>query len=62
MKIERIKCYDRKGAKRKAPWAARIQKIDGGFLAFESLEDYSNFEGASSQGIARGKLDPSPKN
>ncbi|MCK9597881.1 MAG: hypothetical protein M0R06_02500 [Sphaerochaeta sp.] len=27
-------------AKKLAPWAAKIVRVDGGFLAFESPDDY----------------------
>ncbi len=27
-------------AEGKCPWAARITKVEGGYMAFESLDDY----------------------
>lgn len=35
-----IECKSRSTAKRRAPWAAVITKVDGGFMAFESVSDY----------------------
>jgi hypothetical protein len=34
----RLKTYN--GAKRRAPWAAVIARIYGGFIAFESVDDF----------------------
>ncbi len=39
MKKEFIQVKSRKTAKRRAPWAARIVKAEGGYWAFESIED-----------------------
>lgn len=30
----------RKEAEKKAPWAAKIVKVEGGYMAFESINDY----------------------
>ena len=35
-----LKCKSRKTARKYAPWAAIIAKAEGGFWAFESIEDY----------------------
>jgi hypothetical protein len=32
-----------KEAKKQAPWAAKIIKVDGGYIAFESMDDYKTF-------------------
>ena len=33
-------------AKRRAPWAAIIARVEGGFIAFESINDYRNWRRA----------------
>lgn len=40
MRKELIKADSRYAAKKLAPWAAVIAKVEGGFLAFESVTDY----------------------
>jgi len=40
MKKEFIECKTRKTAVSRAPWAAKIVKVEGGYMAFESAEDY----------------------
>jgi len=35
-----IECACRKTASRRAPWAAKITKVDGGFRAFEYVSDF----------------------
>jgi hypothetical protein len=40
MKKEFIECKSRSTAKRRAPWACKIVKVEGGFMAFESWEDF----------------------
>lgn len=40
MRREMIHCKSRSTAKRRAPWAAVIMKVEGGFIAFESVADY----------------------
>lgn len=40
MRTEFIECKSRSTAKRHCPWAAKIVKVQGGFVAFESLMDY----------------------
>jgi hypothetical protein len=39
MRIEFIECACRKTAQRRAPWAVRISKVEGGYMAFESVAD-----------------------
>jgi hypothetical protein len=39
----RLKTYN--GAKRRAPWAAVIARIYGGFIAFESVDDFIIWKG-----------------
>lgn len=34
-----IECKDRRTAVRRAPWAAVIIKVDGGYVAFLSAQD-----------------------
>jgi hypothetical protein len=31
-------------AKKQAPWAAKIIKVDGGYIAFESVADHKVFK------------------
>ena len=38
-----LKRYD--AAKRRAPWAAIIVKCQGGFIAFESMQDFKIWKG-----------------
>ena len=40
MRKEFIECKTRSTAVRRAPWAAKIVKVDGGYMAFESEADY----------------------
>lgn len=35
-----IEVESRKEAKNEAPWASKIAKVVGGYMAFESVEDY----------------------
>lgn len=39
----RVKSYNT--AKNRVQWARRIATVDGGFLAFESVEDYLSWKG-----------------
>jgi len=34
-----VQCLSRRTAQRRAPWAARIVKVCGGFMCFESQTD-----------------------
>lgn len=44
MKKQFVECADRKTAWEKCPWAAKIVKVEGGFMAFESLTDYRTWK------------------
>lgn len=39
MRAQFIECKSRETAKRRAPWAAVIIKVDGGYKAYESRAD-----------------------
>ena len=43
MKIESINALTAKQARLLAPWAAKVAKVDGGYLAFESVADYQTW-------------------
>jgi hypothetical protein len=38
-----IEAKSKKDAQKKAPWAAKIVKVEGGYHAFESIVDYTNW-------------------
>jgi hypothetical protein len=38
-----IECKSRNTAVRRAPWASKVIKVTGGYLAFESVDDYRNW-------------------
>lgn len=40
MRQEFIQCKSRKTAYNRAPWASICMKVVGGFIAFESWQDY----------------------
>lgn len=40
MRQQFIECVSRNTAKRRCPWAAKIVRVDGGWLAFESVDDW----------------------
>jgi hypothetical protein len=40
MRKEFIECKTRKTAIKRAPWAAIYRKVEGGYMAFESLADF----------------------
>ena len=40
MRTEFLAAVTRRTAVRRCPWACKIAKVDGGYLAFESLADY----------------------
>lgn len=44
MRQEMIECKTRETAKRRAPWAAKIVKVEGGYMAFESVNDYETWK------------------
>lgn len=33
----------RQAAQKAAPWAVKIVKVDGGYIAFESIQDYATW-------------------
>jgi len=43
MRISFITCKDRRTALRRAPWACKIVKVEGGYMAFESITDYDTW-------------------
>lgn len=43
MRTEFVECRSRSTAKRRCPWSAVIAKVEGGFMAFESVEDYKTW-------------------
>jgi hypothetical protein len=34
-------CRDSKEARRRAPWAAFVRRVDGGYMAFPTVDDYA---------------------
>jgi len=40
MRTQMIDCKSRSTAKRLAPWAAVLARVAGGYMAFESINDY----------------------
>ena len=40
MRRQFLQVVDRRTAWRHAPWASRITKVEGGFMAFESIADF----------------------
>lgn len=45
MQREFIECRSRSTAKRRAPWAATIIGVSGGFLAFQDRKDARTWRG-----------------
>ena len=45
MRKEFIECKSRAQAERLAPWAAEILKVEGGYMAFESIADAEIWRG-----------------
>jgi hypothetical protein len=43
MRREVIHCKSRSTAAKRCPWAAIIAKVEGGFIAFESVTDYETW-------------------
>jgi hypothetical protein len=39
-----IEAKNRKEAEDRCPWAAIIILVEGGYLAFESMQDYENWQ------------------
>lgn len=44
MKQQFIESSNRKDAVKQAPWAAKVVKVTGGYLAFESMTDYETWK------------------
>lgn len=44
MRTEFVECADYRTAYRRAPWASRVAKVCGGFMAFESVNDYETWK------------------
>jgi len=44
MRQEFFEAKTRKEATHKAPWAAKIVKVEGGYMAFESTEGYETWK------------------
>jgi hypothetical protein len=44
MRREFLANVTRSVAIRTCPWAAKIVKVDGGYMAFESLDDYQTWK------------------
>ena len=40
MRIEKMRLKTYNGARKRAPWAAVIARTYGGFIAFESVDDF----------------------
>jgi hypothetical protein len=40
MRKEMVECKSRETAKRRCPWAAKVVKVEGGYVAFESADDW----------------------
>jgi hypothetical protein len=45
MRIETINTEKRNEAVKAMPWAAKIAKVSGGFMGFESIDDYKTWKG-----------------
>tara|TARA_R110000868_G_scaffold217532_2_gene467633 strand:- start:604 stop:747 length:144 start_codon:yes stop_codon:yes gene_type:complete len=45
MRREFIECRSRSTARKAAPWAAIVAKAEGGFWAFESVNEYHVWRG-----------------
>lgn len=45
MRRQHLDCKTAKQARELAPWAAKIVKVEGGYLAFESLTEWSTWKG-----------------
>ena len=44
MKTVFVECKTRKTAIRRCPWAAKIVKVQGGYMAFESVQDFETWK------------------
>jgi hypothetical protein len=43
MKTQSITAKSAASARKIAPWAAKVAKVEGGYMAFESLTDYAQW-------------------
>jgi len=50
MRTRFIRCRARKTAVKRAPWAEKVSKVVGGYVAFESEEDYRIWKKATASG------------
>lgn len=46
MRTQFIECITRYAARKTCPWAAVIVQVDGGYMAFESIDDYRTWRDA----------------
>jgi len=44
MRIEPVRCKCRRTAARRCPWAAKIIKVNGGYMVFESVADWETWK------------------
>lgn len=44
MKSEFVEAETRSEAETKCPWAAVVRKVEGGYHAFESVQDYETWK------------------
>lgn len=40
MRMKFVECKSRNTARRHCPWAAKIMAVTGGYMCFESVDDY----------------------
>ena len=40
MRVESVNCKSRATAYRRCPWASIVRQVEGGFIAYESWDDY----------------------
>lgn len=45
MRKKMIECKTLRTAKRRAPWACKFLRVEGGWIAFESFTDYQVAKG-----------------
>lgn len=43
MKTQIIAAKSASAARKQAPWAAKVVKVEGGYMAFESVADYAQW-------------------
>ena len=44
MRTQFVECKDRRTAKNRCPWAAKVVKAFGGFICFESIVDFETWK------------------